>query len=66
MGVFAPVDFSQGFQVRINAACFARHSAVQPFAISLHSISSFVKIRFFFSQNENFSPNFARILILTH
>ena len=29
--VFAPVDFSQGFHVRINSACLALRSGVHPF-----------------------------------
>lgn len=32
--VRGPVDRSHGFQVRINAACRARRSGVQPFAIA--------------------------------
>lgn len=34
-GVFGPVDFSHGRHVRINAACRARLSGVQPFAMML-------------------------------
>jgi hypothetical protein len=34
-GVRAPVDLSHGFQVFINADCFARRSGVQPFAMCM-------------------------------
>jgi hypothetical protein len=34
-GVLAPVDLSHGFQVWINADCFAFRSAVQPFAMCM-------------------------------
>gem|GEM_PF-2746132 len=34
-GVLAPVDLSHGFQLCINADCFALRSAVQPFAMCM-------------------------------